>query len=519
MKDHPWIKLKKYPHIGFPLESKDISYLENYITNPDVIAKHSFLPFLHRTIYQRKFRANTEGVLNKSKKRTRVKAIRPKAREIYFASHFDAQIYSYYSYLLSEKYTQLLKTKSFDKSIVAYRKLGIEGKNKCNIDFALEAFKFIKRNQDKELTVIVADVTNFFDSLDHKILKQKWASVWDGSTTLPKDHYRVYKSLINMRYVNEDLLFRNYKDRIWVKTFKENDPKKSQKRQKSIKHKRYLKDNNAIAYCDKTDFFKNSLNLITKSTRTEGIPQGTALSATLANIYMIDFDQEVQDFIDSDNVKGFYQRYSDDLIIVVPREFQEEAIKRLRTLVYDKVKLEIHRDKTKVYQFKEVNGKLKGYEVDELTGEKTNKTLEYLGFEYNGQRAILKTAGYSKFYRAMKRSFKRSTSLAINSKSTDDEIHKSALYKRFTYKGAKRRKLYTPDPLNPNKFKESFRYDWGNYLSYVNKANDAFRHFNQGDQIKRQSRKVWSNFHVLMVKSLNKIETKKKLSSSYKKKS
>ncbi|SHJ67125.1 Reverse transcriptase (RNA-dependent DNA polymerase) [Arenibacter nanhaiticus] len=517
MEDHPWIKLKKYPHIGFPLEPKDISYLENYITNPDVIAKHSFLPFLHRTIFQRKFRANTEGVLNKSKKRTRVKAIRPKAREIYFASHFDAQIYSYYSYLLSEKYTQLLKTKSFDKSIVAYRKLGIEGKNKCNIDFALEAFKFIKRNQDKELTVIVADVTNFFDSLDHKILKQKWASVWDGSITLPKDHYRVYKSLINMRYVNEDLLFRNYKDRIWVKTFIENDPKQSQKRQKSIKHKRYLKDNNAIAYCDKTDFFKNSLNLITKSTRTEGIPQGTALSATLANIYMIDFDQEVQDFIDSDNIKGFYQRYSDDLIIIIPREFQEEAIKRLRSLVYNKVKLEIQSKKTKVYQFQEVNGTFKGFEVDELTGEKTNKTLEYLGFEYNGQRAILKTSGYSKFYRAMKRSFKRSTSLAINAKSTDDKIHKSALYKRFTYKGAKRRKLYTSDPQNPNKFKERFRYDWGNYLSYVSKANDAFRQFNQGDQIKRQSRNAWSNFHVLMVKSLNKIELKKKLFSSFKK--
>ncbi|WP_026810516.1 reverse transcriptase domain-containing protein [Arenibacter latericius] len=521
MEDHPWIKLKKYPHIGFPLEPKDISYLENYITNPVIIAKHSFLPLLHRTIFQRKFRANTNGFKNKSKKRRRVH-LEPKAREIFFAGHFDAQIYSYYSYILSEKYETFLKTKSFKKAIVAYRKIEIEGKkdkHKCNIDFALEAFQFIKNNKEKELTVIVADITKFFDNLDHKILKQKWSEVWDASKTLPKDHYRVYKSLINMRYVNEDLLFRNYKDRIWVKTYIENDSKKSQKRQKSIKHKRYLKDNNAIAYCDKTDFFKNSLNLITKSTRSEGIPQGTALSATLANIYMMDFDQAVQDFIDSDNVKGFYQRYSDDLIIVIPREFQEETIKRLRSLVYNKVKLEIHTDKTKVYQFQEVNGTFKGFEVDELTGEKTNKELEYLGFEYNGQRAILKTAGYSKFYRAMKRSFKRSTSLAINAKSTDDKIHKSALYKRFTYKGAKRRKLYTPDPLNPNKFKESFRYDWGNYLSYVNKANDAFRHFNQGDQIKRQSRKAWSNFHVLMVKSLNKIETKKKLSSSYKKKS
>ncbi len=501
--EHPWIKFKKYPHIGFPLERKDTSKLEGYIMNENKIAKHSFLPFLHRTIFQRKFRANTKGLLNKSKKRTRVK-VKPKAREIYFASHFDAQIYSYYSYLLSVKYNELLKTKSFDKSVVAYRKLEIEGKknkNKCNIDFALETFQFIKDNQDKELTVIVADVTKFFDSLDHKILKQKWAEVWDGSKTLPKDHFRVYKSLIDMRYVNEDLLFRNYKDRIWVKTKTENDPKKVIKRQKSVKHKRFLKDNNAIAYCEKAEFLKDSLHLISKSKATKGIPQGTALSATLANIYMLDFDQEVQDFIDS--VKGFYQRYSDDLIIVVPREQQAEAISKIRSLVSDKAKLEIHADKTKVYHFHQDTGKFEGYEVDENTGERKNKTLEYLGFDYNGQRVLIKTAGYSKFNRSMKRAFKRATSLTINAGTTDDKIHKSSLFKRFTYKGAKRRQIY-------NGKTKTTRYDWGNYLSYVEKANVSFQDFNGGDNIKKQSRKSWRRFNELMVKAIKKTEKVKK---------
>jgi len=504
--EHPWIKFKKYPHIGFPLERKDTSKLEGYIMDENKIAKHSFLPFLHRKIFQRKFRANKKGLFNKSKKRTRVKEIRPKERKIYFASHFDAQIYSYYSYLLSKKYKELLKTKSFDKSIVAYRKLEIEGKknkNKCNIDFALETFQFIKDNQDKELTVIVADVTKFFDSLDHKILKQKWAEVWDGSTTLQKDHFRVYKSLIDMRYVNEDLLFRNYKDEIWVKTKTANDPKKTIKRQKPVKHKRFLKDNNAIAYCEKAKFLKDSLHLITKSKATKGIPQGTALSATLANIYMLDFDQEVQDFIDSDNVKGFYQRYSDDLIIVVPRDQQVEAIRRIRSLVEDKAKLEIHADKTKVYHFHQEDGKFNGYEIDEVTGVKKNKTLEYLGFEYNGQRALIKTAGYSKLNRSMKRAFKRATSLTINADTTDDRLHKSSLFKRFTYKGAKRRQIY-------NGKTKTTRYDWGNYLSYVEKANTSFYEFNDGNQIKKQSRKSWGRFNELMVGAIEKIEKSKK---------
>ena len=502
-KEHPWIKLKKYPHIGFPLEGKDIPKLENYIMDEKKIAKHSFLPFLHRTMFQRKFRANSIGLKNeKSKKRTRIKG-KPKAREIYFASHFDAQIYAYYSYLLSAKYNDLLKTKSFNKSIVAYRKIEIENKkdkHKCNVDFALETFQFIKSNQDKELTVIVADVTKFFDSLDYKILKQKWAEVWDGSKTLQKDHYRVYKSLIKMRYVNEDLLFRNYKDKIWVKTATKNDPKTPIICQKSINHKRFLKEKNAIAYCDKDEFFENSLDLISKSTKTKGIPQGTALSATLANIYMLDFDQEVQDF--ADNVNGYYQRYSDDLVFIVPREHQNEAITQLRELVADKVNLEIHPDKTKIYHFQEVEGVFKGYEVNEETGERKTKTLEYLGFEYNGQRALIKTAGYSKFNRSMKRSFKRATSLAINAKSTEDKIYKSSLFKRFTYKGSKRRQIY-------NSKTKRYRYDWGNYLSYVEKANKTFYEFNEGNQIKKQSRKSWSRFNGLMVSSIQEIKDSK----------
>ena len=305
-----------------------------------------------------------------------------------------------------------------------------------------------------------------------------------------------------MRYVNEDLLFRNYKDEIWVKTKTANDSKTITKKQKIVKHKRFLKDNNAIAYCEKADFLKDSLHLISKSKATKGIPQGTALSATLANIYMLDFDQEVQDFIDNDSVKGFYQRYSDDLIIVVPREKQVEALKRIRSLVSNKVNLEIHPDKTKVYHFHQEAGQFKGIEVDEKTGEEKNKTLEYLGFEYDGQRALIKTAGYSKFNRSMKRAFKRAASLTINADTTDDKIHKSSLFKRFTYKGAKRRQIY-------NGKTKTTRYDWGNYLSYVEKANVSLQALNGGDNIKKQSRKSWERFNELMGKTIKKVERAK----------
>ena len=497
--EHPWIKLKRYPHIGFPLKHKNIPYLESYIKNQDKIKSHSFLPFIRRDLFQRRFRVTNHEDSNT--KRQRKKDI--KKREILFASHFDAQIYSYYSYLLINKYNELLKTKAFNDAVVAYRKLPLfEGskKNKCNIDFALDAFTFIKNNQDRDLTVIVSDITNFFNSLDHKILKRKWAELWEpNSRSLPEDHYNVFKSLTNVRYVKEKLLFHKYKNKIWVKTGSPNDPKTTKLRQKPIKKIQYLRENNAIAYCKKGDFFKSGLQLICSSNETKGIPQRTALSATLANIYMLDFDEEIQDYINSDDVKGFYQRYSDDIILVIPRSKQKETLEKTRKLIEEKVKLEIHPDKTKVYHFEKRNDVFKGVEVDEVTNERKNKTLEYLGFEYDGQRVLIKTAGMSKFYRSMKSTFKKKTSLAKHADSTEDKLYKSSLYRRFTYRGANRR-------MHHNQKKVSYSYNRSNYQTYINKANATFKEFNGGDHIKRQSRKFWRKFHELMKRHEAEIE-------------
>src|SRR5690606_8142314 len=83
------------------------------------------------------------------------------------------------------------------------------------------------------------------------------------------------------------------------------------------------------------------------------------------------------------------------------------------------------------------------------------------------------------------------TSLTIYADSTDDELHKNSLFKRFTYRGSGRRRRYEGNV-------KIERIDWGNYLSYVEKANLTFKEFNRGDQIKRQSRKIWMRFDKLM---------------------
>lgn len=212
---------------------------------------------------------------------------------------------------------------------------------------------------------------------------------------------------------------------------------------------------------------------------------------------MLEFDQEIFDKVYS--IGGFYQRYSDDLIIVCEQEHENEIIQLIRDKVETLVDLKIEPNKTKVFRFEQVKGKFTGFEIDEKTKTPNfNKTLEYLGFSFDGRRVLIKTSGFSKFYRSMKSSFKKSTSLAIHSKNPDKSLFKSRLYKRFTHRGAKRKLIYRPSKADKTVYEKTNEYYWGNYLSYINKANDSMKSINGENYVKRQSRKFWKKFNDLM---------------------
>ena len=204
-----WFKLKKYPHIGLPITIKDYNWVKEYVENTEKIRVHSFLPLIHKSIVKRKFRAdNSKLERNPKGKRIRIKG-KPKVRDIFFASHLDSLIFSKYNEILAAAYEEHIKDKNFNESIVAYRKIPISlnsEKNKCNIDFAKTTFEYIQKHKPHKLTVIVADITSFFDNLDHKILKKQWAAVINEST-LPNDHYNVFKALTNIKYVEGEQLF------------------------------------------------------------------------------------------------------------------------------------------------------------------------------------------------------------------------------------------------------------------------------------------------------------------------
>lgn len=504
-----WFKIKKYPHIGKPITIKDYNWIKHYVNDPKKIRTHSFLPFIHKTILKRRFRAD-EGKFHKnpSGKRLR-KKYEPKIRHTFFASHLDAMVFSKYNKMLADAYEKYMERMPFNESIVAYRKIplvkGQKG-NKCNIDFAKSVLEYIKAKQDKKLAVIVADITSFFDNLNHKILKQKWAMVLQ-ETTLPPDQYNLFKALTKIKYVESQQLFEAYNRTMIIERGVPNSSMRKEYVRKRISYTKYFKEKNAVAYCYKIDFLKKNLNLVISKNNKTGIPQGSPISATLANIYMLDFDKKIFSYID--NKGGFYQRYSDDLIIVIEQQYEDEIIKLLReTVSGDSVKLTIKPEKTKLYHFEFLSGSFKGFAVDEITKKSNNnKPLEYLGFSFDGQKVLIKDSGFSKFYRTMKGSFNRAASYASYSQNPDKSLFKTRLYKRFTYKGAKRKLIYRNSKLNPKVYQRTKEYNWGNYLSYVYKANMVMQTINGNNAIRKQSRKLWCEFHRLM--KFHEIEIKK----------
>ncbi|MGB4772788.1 MAG: reverse transcriptase domain-containing protein [Chitinophagaceae bacterium] len=505
-----WLKFKKYPHIGRPLTSKkDSSWLKAYISNPDNVANHKFVPLLHRTLSQRKFRPVDNAPKNDCGKRQRTE-IGKKERHIYFPSHQDSVIYGYYSQILSRAYEVYLTDKHYGIASVAYRKIPIgNGRkgNKSNIEFAYEAFEFIESNKTRKLSIIVADITSFFDNLDHRILHKQWKRVLNVDN-LPDDHYAVYKSLVDKKYVNENELFNRFKHKLIVERFKPNDTSQKEFKRKKVNKIYNLRHENVVAFCDKNEFFDEATDLIRvdkpfgKTARIaenkvekKGIPQGTPISATLANIYMLDFDERIYSETISVSKNAYYQRYSDDLIIICDREDESYFIDLIQKEIENGANLEIQGKKTNIWRYElDENGVFKGGIVrDEIVAE--SKQLLYLGFVYDGSKIRVKTAGFSKFYRTMKRSFRRGAHFAKKANIPSDSLFETRLYKRFTHIGAKRRLKWIPNDKSPTGYSQSKHYDWGNFISYLNKANYVMRKINMDDSISKQYRRVWNKFH------------------------
>jgi len=511
-KEKDWFKIKRYPHIGLPLNANDrFKWIEKYVTDPQNIAKHSFLPFIHKTSRVKKFRkeySQKTGEINCAYKNNKKILRRPneKKRELFYASHLDSLIFSYYAKLLSEAYETKLKSTEYNLNEVvnAYRSVPLHpenenSSNKCNIDFANDIFKYILDYPETEFAVIAFDISSFFDNLNHKLLREIWVEILNEER-LPADHFNVFRNITRFSHIDIVDIFEEFKDKIYTRRINKLG-KPLEIKQKSIRKVKFLRNQDAIAFCTEKEFFKIRGKLLQPSKtkkmkdgsiiyRDFGIPQGSPISSVLANIYLLHFDKTINNFIQYNG--GIYRRYSDDMVVICPMSVKE----KLTNLVYTEIpkyKLEIQAAKTQVFHFKRENGKLVcGQEYEDIIN--WNKSFIYLGFEFDGQHVLLKSASLSGYYRKMKRYIRRAKRFSKYKKvNNSGELYKRRIFKKFSYKGAKRIRKYIWN-VKENKFEKTESYNWGNFLSYTKKAAK----FMVNNKINQQTKRHWNILNQLI---------------------
>ena len=436
--------LKTYPQFdpffNFPRDKDRIHYL---ISDPTFqrMKNHDFIPMikiLQKTPRYR-YQEDEDGY-----------DLETKIRPISFASHFDTYIFGFYAFALNKFYQNYIHNNDFQEIVLAYRSdLG----GKCNIQFAREAFDLIKSSicVHGECSVIALDIKGYFDHIDHAILKRMWCKII-GENDLPLDQYKVFRSLTKYSYVNYNSFLKHFK--INLKKLEKEQQNKNKGRKRISKGYQSLFDlvPNEISgssFHDKMELLRKR-KLITlnrnndRSISANGIPQGSAMSALLSNIYLADFDKEV---FQKGIREGFiYRRYCDDLLVICQPNQVNELKDYLINLIKNSYELTIQDKKTDVIDFKpSQTGQIRSYkrEFDPSTKAFNSspninanfKNLQYLGFEFNGRNAYIRPGSLSRYFRKMKARIVKSVSMAYSDNSKSDTIFKQQIYSRYTHLG------------------------------------------------------------------------------------
>ena len=384
----------------------DIKKAANLVTDAEWVSHHGFYPLIH---------------YKKDCSKYSRKGIKQKERNICYAAHLDRCILQYYCHVMNERYNTRIRNLGIEDVPVAYR--SDLGKN--NIHLAKLAFDYIKSSPNAY--VMIGDFTGFFDNLDHQYLKQQWCNLL-GVDQLPPDHYRIFKNIT--RYSTwelDDLLELNGLPMTRVGRKKLNSQYTVLTKEQYKKYRSHIK----------------------KHTDSFGIPQGSPISALLANVYMMDVDRKIKDIVEQ--CSGLYMRYSDDFIIVIPLDeaAARTAIFSINHIIEDTPGLTLEPQKTQIYKtdlpyIENIGGTI----LENADGSKN--VINFLGFTFNGVTTTLRSKTVSKYYYRM---YRKAHAIAEN----PDQKGKKYLYKKYSERGAK-----------PN------GKDKGNFFTYVHRAEHVF---------------------------------------------
>ena len=383
-------KKRTYLHFDLPV-SRDSA--ERLSCDPEKVARHPFYPFLGYTSIIEKITRDENGQIVKKQK----------PREIKIAAHRDAAIYSRYSDLLAPAYEAELEARGLTQVVTAFRSLPTGG---TNIDFAGQVFRYIDTH--RPCVALAFDLEKFFDTLDHELLKEQWSRLLTVNR-LPADHFAVFRSLTRFSWVNRDDAF----EKLGISP---NNPKANHRRR-------------VCAPANFREEIREAGLLRPNPDPGKGIPQGSPISALLSNIYMLDFDQTVNDGITA--MGGYYRRYCDDIMVVVPSE-QQQAAEQLVLAAVTASKVRTNADKTDRVAFPPGEG-VEATQPGPNSGFSGH--LQYLGFTYDGTRTLIRPGSLARYYGKMR----AGVSLA---KQTQRKHNKRELAKGLPKSPLKTRKLY-----------------------------------------------------------------------------
>lgn len=433
---------KNYLHFDYPIQPQKIF---DYVTDPKNIEKHAFYPFIHFELTSRKIKKDRTKIIKIKGKKDRYAIVKcePKIRPIKYSSHIDGHIYAYYANLLTPNYEKLLESSNLSDSILAFRKLP---NSPNNIHFAKNVFDEIKIRQD--CSVLCIDIKSFFDELDHQLIKLAWLKVL-GLEKLPNDHYNVFKSITSFSYVHKKDVYQHL----------------------GLSINRNHKDLKRL--CSSQDFREKirKNKIIQRGNKGKGIPQGSAISAFISNIYMLNFDEKINNEVQK--VGGKYYRYCDDILIISDPKNSRPLLKDIINLIKN-LKLEIQDKKTKIADFKE------GIRV-------STDELQYLGFTYDGRKILLRDSGLAKYSHKVMKAIKMTNKhlVKINTARIQRnepllERHKKHIYRRFSFIGSRNYISYAlraASIMNEPAIKAQIKPHWAKIQRHIEKHNELNKDF------------------------------------------
>lgn len=503
-----WLKGRGYLHVT-PKIDVFSKYQEIYakVTDENFVARHGFFPLIHSVIKERKYKKLPDNpkIRAHSYWKNNTKQSSAKLRPLHYSTHIDAMIFSYYAELLLNEYEkELEKVEGLSDCVIAYRKIDLESKEykeddgetegvkgKSTIHFAKEAFDEIAKRAQSGCIVLMFDIESFFSNLNHDLLKSAWCNLLKVSR-LNKAHYNVFKAATDFRYIlRDDLRLESKGD----KRSGFDEAKLAEIRSKygtdaffgSVEELRHAIESKNITvfkhpFVKKTKKEVGGGTSITKS--IVGIPQGLPISAVLANLYLLAFDNKILENVVG-KMGGFYRRYSDDILIICDKS-QVEDVKVLVQREIMKTELSINTKKTEIYLFekRQISPSKNRIVSILLDGENEiiGKPVTYLGFEFYGTKSLIKSANLAKFYRRMilltKRKAHRARKLSENNEGPK-AVFQRQLKKRYSIRKLSKEKEFIRRKKTVKRSDGSFSYKMvpierkhnSNYFSYVKRAS------------------------------------------------